>query len=487
MALFKARKKDIDSYETEMSLPTFRIDPNGFIMFDDATLGGACVLEVIPHVHTESITLEDPMFHNESTDFKQNPTYEPSTNALFGNARHSVFPAWVNFLNSLQAQDDSDEPTHIQILAKKCHSDEWYTRIDYACYKAHSELDSVARKFETGKTVSAALKGKRAADYLALLDAIQEKTDNLAPYERDVRNLAGYKTKFFLIISYTPSSEGWWMDGRDSDYYISDHASPFLTFASSQDKIVDKITGIADKISARIAEKNGIQENIGGQEDDFFWIESDRTAQIIATRLHKIMNSIKKWEKDHPGQDMPFHLEKLDGRETAALIRFFPNIMTPYWDKIWTLQSDQNDMLYNFDVITAIELDDYSKLGDQQALFEDIKSGKVDMKHGKDEQEAFLARFKNKDFSEIGDIHTEYKDQFWSPEAEEEEERRREELAQARSQQDSIWSTFSDDIALEDEYKDQDQKREEFLARYKTRSPGALGEPDKKKKKKALK
>lgn len=480
MALFKARKKEIESYETEMALPAFRIDPNGFIMFEDASLGGACVLEVIPHVRTEAITLEDPMFHNESTDFTQNPTYEPSTNALFGNARHSVFPAWVNFLNSLQAQDDSDEPTHIQILAKKCHSDEWYTRIDYAAYQAHKELDPIARTFKTGKTVHNALRGKRAADYLALLDAIKEKTDNLATYERDVRNMAGYKTKFFLVISYTPSSEGWWMDGRDSDYYISDHASPFLTFASSQDKAVDKITDI---IASRAAKKGNVRENVGGQEDDFFWIESDRTAQIIATRLHKVMNSIKKWEHDHKGQDMPFHLEKMDGRETAALIRFFPNIMTHYWDKIWSLQSDQNDMLYNFDAQIAIELDDYSLLGDQSALFEDIKAGKVDMKHAKEEQEDFLARFKNKDFSDIGDIHSEYQDQFWSPEAEEERARQEAELAEARKQQDSVWSNFSDDIALADEYKDQNQKRDEFLARYKTRSAGSLGTDRNKKRK----
>lgn len=480
MSLFKARRKEVESYETEASLPAFRIDANGFIMFEDASLGGACVLEVIPHVRTESITLEDPMFHNESTDFKQNPTYEPSTNALFGNARHTVFPPWVSFLNSLQAQDDSDEPTHIQILAKKCHSDEWYTRIDYACYQAHKELDPVARAFETGKTVHNALRGKRAADYLSLLDAIKEKTDGLSPYERDVRNMAGYKTKFFMVVSYTPSSEGWWMDGRDSDYYISDHASPFLAFSSSQDKAVDRIV---DMIASRNAKKNGTQEHVGGQEDDFFWIESDRTAQIIATRLHKVMNSIKKWEKDHPGDDMPFHLEKLDGREAAALVRFFPNIMTPYWDRIWELQSDQNDMLYNFDVRSAIELGDYSMLGDQQALFEDIKSDSVDMLHGKDEQEAFLARFKNKDFSDIGDIHTEYKDQFWSPETEEAELIQREELAAARSQQSSIWSNFSDDLALADEYKDQDQKREEFLARYRTRSVGSLGDDGKKNRK----
>lgn len=486
MALFKARRKEIESFETELSLPAFRIDTNGFIMFEDASLGGACVLEVIPHIRTESITLEDPVFHNESTDRSENPEYEPSNNALYGNSRASVYPPWVNFLNALQAQDESDEPTHIQILAKKCHSDEWYTRMDYADYMAHKELDKTARTFKTAKTVRGALQGKRAADYLELLDAIKDKIDTIPSMERDIRNMAGYKVKYYLVISYTPSSEGWWLDGRDSDYYISDHASPFLAFSSSQDKLADKIT---EMIFSRRMKKSGMRENVGGQEDDFFWIESDRTAQIIATRLHKVMTNIRKWEKSHgENMSMPFHLEKLDGREAAALIRFFPNIMTPYWDKIWTLQSDQNDMLYDFNVRNAIQLGDVEALGDQDKLFEDIKANTVDVRHSDEDQEAFLARFKNMDFDEISDIHSEYDDKQWSPEKEEAAAARQKELEEARAQVDDVWDDFAGMFALNDELKDDEQIRDEFLQKYKKRGGGAIlpDGKDKNKNKKAL-
>lgn len=421
-------------------------------------------MEVIPHVSTEGITHEDPIFHNESTD---DSSYEPSGNALFGDARGWVYAPWVNFLNSLQPQDEADEPTHVQLLMKKCHSDEWYTRIDYASYMAHKELDSVARAYKTSQTVRGALRGRRALDYLNLLDSIKKKTDELPLIRRDIRHIAGYKMKFYLVVSYTPSSEGWWLDGRDSDYYISDHASPFLTFASSQDNLVEKITDI---IASRVAKKNGANDAVGGQADDFFWIESDRTAQIIATRMHKIMTSIKKWEKTHP-MPMPFHLEKLDGREAAALIRFFPNIMTPYWDKIWTLQSDQNDMLYNFDVRKALELDDASALGDQKMLFEDIKANTVDMKHDKSKQDEFLAKFKNKDFEELRSSRAEYDDMFWSPELEEEQAEKQAELERRRAEaEDDIWKDFAGMFALDEDLKTREQQRDEFLSKYKRQS-----------------
>lgn len=468
MALFKAKRKDVESYETEMSLPPFYIDSNGFIMFEDQSLGGACVMEVVPHVSTEGITHEDPVFHNESTD---DDAYEPSVNALFGDARGWVYAPWVSFLNSLQAQDEADEPTHVQLLMKKCHSDEWYTRIDYASYMAHKELDPVAKTYKTAKSVRGALKGRRALDYLNLLDGIKKKTDELPQTQRDIRHIAGYKMKFFLVVSYTPSSEGWWLDGRDSDYYISDHASPFLTFASSQDNLVERIT---DMMASRIAKKNGSREIVGGAADDFFWIESDRTAQIIATRMHKIMTAIKKWEKTHP-MPMPFHLEKMDGREAAALIRFFPNILTPYWDKIWTLNSDQNDMLYNFDVRKALELNDAAALGDQTALFEDIKADAVDMRHGKDEQDAFLAQFRDKDFKELRTSRSEYDDMFWTPELEEERKAYQEEMERRRAEsEDDIWQDFAGMFALDEELKTRDQQREEFLRKYKRQSGKSL-------------
>lgn len=479
MALFKAKTKDIEEYETEIALPSFKIDTNGFIMFDDPSLGGACVLEVFPHVSTEGITHEDPVYHNECTEFSTNPTYEPSTNALFANVRHRVYPGWVNFLNSLQALDESDEPTHLQILMKKCRADEWYTRMDYACYTAHKEFDAQAKAKMTARDPRKALLGARTQDYLDLLESVNDKIKNIPETSRDVRKMAGYKMKFYIIISYTPSSEGWWLDGRDSDYYISDHASPFLAFAGSQDKLVDRLT---DMIFSRAMKKQSGSVPEGGQEDDFFWIESDRTAQILATRVHKMMTTVKKWNKENKNLPLTFHMKKLSDRETAALVRFFPNILTPYWDKIWSLQSDQNDMLYSFDVQHAIEMGDLSLL-DQDGLFDDIMAERVDMRHSKDEQEAFLAKFKDKNFDEIGDLRSDYDDRFWSPEKEEEDAIRAAELAEAQANAHNLWSDFSDMFALDETEQTQQQKRDEFLKQYKTRGRGTPLSENKKDKK----
>lgn len=463
MGLFKARTKEVEEFETDMSLPAFTIDSNGFIMFEDQTLGGAAVFEVVPHIHTEAITHEDPVFHNESTMFYDNPAYESSNNALYGNSRHVTYPGWVNFLNCLQAQDEADEPTHIQILAKKCRTEEWYNKIDYAVYQAHKELDPLIYKRDHGRDPRKAMLGARADDYIMLLEHTQEVTNNIPQFASDIRKFASYKVKFYLVISYTPSSEGWWLDGRDSDYYVTDSSTSNILFSNNEDKLVDKVTNM---LAAHMKSKNGNNDNVGGAEDDFFWIKADRTAQIIATRIRKMMNNIKKWNKNNRNREMPFHLKQMDGRETAALIRFFPNILTPYWDKIWQLHSDQNDLLYSKDVERAIQTGDTS-IVDQHDLFQDIKDNSVDMRHSLAEQNEFLSRYKDKTYEEIGTLADDHDDMFWSPEQEELEAARAAAAEEYRSEANDLWGDFDASFALADELKTPAQKREEFLQKYK--------------------
>lgn len=472
MALFKARRKDIEEFETEMSLPAFRIDTNGYVMFENGSLGGACVMEVVPLVSTEGMTHEDPVYHNESTEKSVNPSYEPTCNILFGDCRRKVIPGWASFLNSLMPSDDSDEPTHVQILIKKCHADEWYTRMDYACYEAHKEYDRESAHLSRTGSLKDALVSHRMKDYMGLLDAINDSIKKIPPSSRDVRSLATYKTKFFIVVSYTPSSEGWWFDGRDEDYYVSDHASPIMAFASSQDKIVDRI---ADLFAKRIVKKEESNAPDDGRQDDFFWIEADRTAQIIATRVNKIKKAMREWNKSHKNLRMPFNIVEMDPREVAALIRLFPNIVTPYWDKIWNLQSNQNNMLYDFDVDRAITLEDAHLLGDQEALFEDIKSGTVDMLHSEKERENFLAQFRGVAYEELGNMQSEYKKETWTVEKEIAQSQHEKERLAAIAAQGDLWSDFDEELIIDPDLMNEEQQKKEFLSQYKIHGRQSTG------------
>ena len=460
MGLFKKKDDNIEYYETEMSLPGFSIDTNGFIMFDDRTLGGSAVMEIIPHVTTEGMTHADPVYRDESTDFNENPGYESSTGALFPDVRSSVYPGWVYFLNGLLPLGPEDEPTHIQILAKKCRTPEWKTRIDYACYSAHEELDHVVRT--PGKSV---LK-TRTADYLGLLDGMKKEVDELPAYMFDVRRLPAYKTRFFLVVSYTPSSEGWWMDGRDSDYYIRDSASPLSLF--KEDRSVDRVVSLISRFQKDDTQQDSLQE------DDFFWIETDRTAQILDTRTKKIRKLVESWNKREPARPMPFHLKAMDGREVAALIRFFPNILTPYWNKIWNLHSNQDDVLFRADALHAIDMWDTSFIEGRSSLNADITSGTVDMRHTKEQQDAFLSKYRGVDFEEIAGLRSERDELNWSPEEEERRAAIEAERARMAEEDHDLWGDIGDTFAIADEYKTPEQRRADFLQKYKNRSVGAM-------------
>lgn len=470
MGLFKAKNKTVIDYETEATLPSFSIDTNGFIMFDDSSLGGAAVLEVIPHFFTESVTHEDPLYHDDSTDTIVNPDYEPPVGALFPDKRKQVYPSWIYFLNSLQMQDDSDEPTHVQIMIKKVRSDEWYTRTDYAVYKESLRANELVDKAKNNDPHDVLL-AARAVDYVTLLEENQRNIRNAPNSSVDVRKLAGYKTRFFLVVGYTPSSEGWWMDGRDTDYYITDNNIVDTLFKDNADKMVDRVVNLI----ANRRERKDDTYSSGGQEDDFFWIQSDRTAQIITTRIQKIKNAIKQWNNNNPDCQMSFHLKDLEGVETAALVAFFPNIMTPYWDKIWTLKSNQDDVLYQMDVRNALALGDTS-IVNQGQLVQDIALGQVDMRHTYEEQEKFLNQYKNKAYDEIEDIFAEHDALNWSAEREEKMEQWKQESLRQQELTDDVWGDFNTLIAVDEEYKTPAQKREEFLRKYKNKPSIQPGE-----------
>ena len=462
MGLFK-KKKEVEFYETETSLPSFGIDTNGFIMFDDRRLGGAAVMEVIPHVTTEGMTHTDPVYSNESTDITENPGYEPSI-ALFPDARSQVYPGWVYFLNGLLPLGPEDECTHIQILAKKCRTREWNTKSDYACYKAHKEMDwKISSGLSRGE-----MKAARARDYLELLDSIRADVEKIPAYTFDVKKLPAYVVRYFLVISYTPSGEGWWMDGRDSDYYVRDSASPLSLFKN--DRAVDNAVSLLTRFRKDDAERDD------GAEDDLFWIESDRTAQILDTRLKKVNRLVESWNKREPARPMPFHLKPMDGREVAALICFFPNIITPYWDKIWNLHANQDDVLFRADALHALDMHDTSFIEEVRDINKSIVSGEVDMRHTKAEQEEFLAKYRGVAYEDISGLRSERDQLNWTPE---EEERRMiaEQQRQQRALDDQdLWGDIAAGDGIAEEFQTPEQRRETFLKKYKNRSTSSMSD-----------
>ena len=472
MGLFRAKKKDVEICETEMSLPSYHIDMNGYVIFDDTWLGGADVIEVIPHVPTEGFTHEDPVFHDTSTDDED---YKPSTDHTWDDVRSTVMPAWVHFLNGLQQEYDGDSAIHLQVLVKKCRADEWNTRWDYACWNARNEFSGLFSNMRYGSpSVSERLRAAYASQYVQLMEEQREIIESQSQNSFDIRRLPAYKTRFFIVISYTPSSEGWWCDGRDTDYYVRDDTGAMSLFRD--DKAVEKIANLLTR-----KQRKAQDAEVGGEVSDFFWIETDKIAQVLYTREQKILRVMSEWNASNPSKQMPFHLKKLADREVAALICFFPNILTPYWNMIWDLQANTNDVLYGQQVQRALDTGDVSILDADRtnALMRGIASDNVNVGHNANDRDAFLARYRGKDFSEIGTVTDEYKSMNWSPEKEEEQRRLQEEARRARSDAGKLWGDIDDTYAISEKFKTDEQRRQEFLARYK-QAPAPLDETEKK-------
>ena len=465
---FLARKKTVAEFETEASLPSFSIDANGFIMFDDPDLGGAAVMEITSAVRTEGITHRDPADMSISTE---DPAYVPSTDTLFADRRKDVYGPWVAFLNSLHASNPADDPIHIQILVKKCLSDEWITRLDYAAYEFERAFGRIlyppasARnpKKPPRQQYREALRQERARDYLDILEYMRwDANEREARGFPDLRNIPSYSVKFYLIISYTPSSEGWWMDGRDNSYYVNDSVSATNMFSADE-----KVENIADLIMRRRNRKEARDDS--GNEEDFFWIASDRTSQVLFTRVRKVEDFVAKWNRNHVSMPMPFRLRRLsDDREAAAIVRFFPNLLTPYWEKIGRLKANRNDVLTDINKGMATARRDGDAL---VANAEDIVRGQVKVQHSRDEREAFLAGYRNKTADEVRNLAGDYDARTWTVEKHERKQKAAEIRKQQLAEADGIWKGFGGSDLVEDEYKTEAQKRQEFLDSFKNRAP----------------
>lgn len=341
MTLFSPKSKAVE-YETENSIPSFHVDANGFILFDQEDLGGAAILEVTPKVMTEGITHLDSLTGEK---YSASSKDKNQSGMEFGDARDLIYAPWVYFLNNLLPQHPDEEPIHIQILAKYCLMSDWdeqvRTSLDYQRILVDKEIEANRRKFRGCKpTRKQALVEARRLDYRNELTSIAGK-----PHVGI--GIAAHTIKYYLVVSYTPSAEGWWMDGRDSDYYRTDsNLSVFSLF--DEDKAVDRIVDFLMK-HRRSNARDG-----DNTADDYFRVHTDAVSQVLHSRVLRVEKIVEKWNNTHILQKMPFTLRRLHMRESAALIAMFPRIVSSYWDKIWDLKENMNEILYGLEADIAI-------------------------------------------------------------------------------------------------------------------------------------
>lgn len=390
MSVFKPRKKQIVTEETDTSLPQFRIDVNGFLMFLDEELGGCGVFEVTPAVWNAAWSHEDDYRAGESIDRTKMVS---SSGVQYADARRVIVPVWVAFLNSLLPKDNNTSQTHIQILGKKTRTDKeesynWTTCSDYVYAQTASAINDNKEYFMSDNN-----RRIRTRDYLMMLGRYA-----LRSHERsttfDPTHATAYETRWYIVVSYTPSSEGWWYDGRDSDYYMVEDAldlsHPLSMF--SNPKTLDQLT---DMIMSR-RQKKRIKEEVN-TANDIFPLATDITASVIQSRMRSIERTYerlaKKLASGKKPLSMPFSLRRLTGRELAATIAFFDDVTTPYYEKAITqLQTNTNEVFMQMDADMAVLSRDISYV---ERYDDDILRGNVNLEANEAEAEDFKRRYAN--------------------------------------------------------------------------------------------
>lgn len=448
MAIFKPKVKQVE-FETEDCFQGFTVDTNGFIIFDDSDLGGVGIFEVTPLVTTAGYTRTDNLSSETDMDAKD---YISEIGEYFDNTRRDIILNWVFFLNKLHAENDSEDPIHVQIVVKKMRSWDWDASIDNGIYYTQHEFEALANDKRTAGGQWMDLRRKDYFSYLlALQDDIYENSTRF-----DFRQFPVYKTRMFMIVSYTPSSEGWWIDGRDSDYYVQDVSSPTSLF--QDDKAAEKI---ADKLVNRVFKKQNEEEY--NTAFDLFFIESDKTAQIINTRMRKIEQVM-----DDVGEHATFSIRRLSQMETSTLVAFYNDLLTPYVEKAQRLKADFNDIYHNIDNQMAFatgSFTDYAKLNS-----DDIIYGNVDLMMPEEKEAEFLARFKDRDRDSIMTIGEEMRKKAeWD--AEKYLEEIEEDYDPFENARNEFWQSINPDFVVATPNRSDAQlEEEEFLNRFKNRS-----------------
>lgn len=333
-AIREARKRTrrIPSVETELSLPAFTVDPGyGYVLFRDESLGGCGIFEVTPHVTTMGITGADEYLLADRPHDPQygEKDYEPSMGRYYALTRRYALPQWMHLLNALAPSDDGvDDAIHIQIMLMRSVS-EYTNMTEYVGARTQQDImgNLESALDDGGLHVGLAARGY---DYL---DLLADVSDNMG---RQITSLHATphpsQVKQYLVVSYTPSFEGWWTDGHDSDYYVSEDDVPLSAFKT--DDMADRIISLIARVSGREHfEDDGMDE----WESDIIPIQSKLTVDTIRTRMRRIEAAEGEWERDHTPA---FTLRPLEQWETTALLRFFDDPFSPYVGKVRDLRPD---------------------------------------------------------------------------------------------------------------------------------------------------
>lgn len=370
MSFFKPKEREV-AIETQEDLPKFHFDVNGFLMFDDPSLGGCGIYEVVPTIMTGAVTHRET-FGSNAVDTKAKG-YTPSrAMEVVGDRRRDAVMQWVSFVNGLLPDDDAESQTHVQVILKKTHPSEWWDAYGHAIDNLHGHVGAPAPSLgRHGRAYR--------LSYEEMLDDLgkADMSDSGMPW-----NGAAYDVLGYIVVSYTPSSEGWWLDGRDDDYYIRD---------SHDERTLFGVDGMAERIGRSIERRRERQteRDESNVADALFPIDEERIAQVLQTRMRKIERKMSAYSQRVGNDALAFTIRRTHMVDNSMLMSFWNDPLTSYRYKVWNMHTDMAD------VITGMRNEEAAASGDVSLLSgHDATDG---------EMSSFLDRFVGKEASEVVD------------------------------------------------------------------------------------
>lgn len=366
MSFFKPKEKEI-AIETQEDLPKFHFDVNGFLIFDDPSLGGCGIYEIIPTIMTGAVTHRET-FGSNAVDTKAKG-YTPSrAMEVIGDRRRDAVMQWVSFVNGLLPDDDAESQTHVQIILKKTHPDEWWDAYGYAIDNLHGHIGDPAPSL-----------GRHGRAYRRSYEEMLDDLGRAGTSGNGMWNGASYDVLGYIVVSYTPSSEGWWLDGRDDDYYVRD---------THDDRSLFSVEGMAERIGKFIADRREKQEESDeyNTADALFPIDEERIAQVLQTRMRKIERKMSAYSQKVGNDAIAFTIRRTHMIDNSMLMSFWNNPLTSYRYKVWNMHTDMSD------VITGMRNEEAAASGDVNLL--------ANHEETDSEMSDFLSRFEGRDASD---------------------------------------------------------------------------------------
>lgn len=363
MSFFKPKEKDV-VIETQEDLPKFHFDVNGFLMFDDQSLGGCGIYEVVPTIMTGAVTHREPLGRGD-IDTKASGYSPHRAMEIVGDRRRDAVMQWVSFVNGLLPDDDAESQTHVQIILKKTHPDEWLDAYGYAIDSLHGHIGAPAPRL-----------GRHGDAYRRSYEEMLQDLGDANANGISMWNGASYDVLGYIVVSYTPSSEGWWFDGRDDDYYVRDTPDEQPLFS---------VDGMAERIGKSIASRQERQaeRNDYNAATTLFPIDEDRIAQVLQTRMRKIERKMSAYSQRVGNDALAFMIRRTHTIDNSMLVAFWDNPLTSYRYKVWNMRTSMSDVMMGMRNEEATASGDAAMLADAGVTDADMSS--------------FLARFAGRD------------------------------------------------------------------------------------------